>query len=77
MALLVKYCARTRWADKLTPITSAEQDDNKSTPGSLDVSAFRKKAERIARNVCKNLLTYCHAYSEPSGMRFIPRCDVV
>ncbi|KAI8908802.1 hypothetical protein DFJ77DRAFT_473341 [Powellomyces hirtus] len=68
LALLNKYMAARSWLNKLTPASRVEEEKDRVMVAFLGrpstTSRFKQEGERVAMNVCRNLLSYCVAASD-------------
>ncbi|KAF9410788.1 hypothetical protein BGZ94_001527 [Podila epigama] len=68
MALVPKYCSVDKWAQSLQPVSDAEKILCATMAPSLTAKAgttlFERDARSLAKDICKNLLSYCQISTE-------------
>ncbi|RUS33004.1 hypothetical protein BC938DRAFT_473531 [Jimgerdemannia flammicorona] len=76
LGLIPKYFIPDRWSLRLKPVTDIEREKERASVRSdlgrsLDKSLFRKEADDIVLDLCKNLLGYCQQLTDSNGERTI------
>lgn len=66
VALLAKYSDPARWLPRLKAVGAAQEElhSQPSVVGRKPQTAFEREANRMVRNICRNVLSYCQNLSE-------------